>query len=126
MTASTDPDSNVKSQPPRSLGVCMEFAPCDAMGMEKAEPSSLPMLSPDGRPLNFKPDPGARFLSQMPLEELPVGKRVHSLNTDNRGTISLHGVHRGDDTLSIDWDNGNRSPGIWHFGLDTVSESLTA
>ena len=72
--------------------------PCDAMAMEKAEASSLPVLSPDGRPLKLNPDPGARFLSQMPLDELPIGKRVHSLNTNNRGTISGHGEHRGDAT----------------------------
>lgn len=82
------------------------------------------MQSPAGRPLKFQPDPGARFLCLVPLEELPVGKRVHSLNTDNRGIITCIGEYRGDATVTIDWDTGNRSPGIWHFELDMVAESL--
>lgn len=114
-----------------SSGRYLEFtnvcAPSDERAMLRiASLESLPAMSPQGRPLKFLPGPGARFLCQVPFAELPVGKRVHSLNTDWRGTIVEHGDHRGDATVSIDWDNGNKSPGVFHFVLDTVAEDVAS
>lgn len=124
MTAITDPDSNANSA--RSLGFSMVFAPCDNLANQREDATDDPLAlrSPHGRPLKFQPNPGARILSLVPFEELTIGKRVRSLNTDARGTISEQSVNRGDATVSIDWDHGKKSPGVWHFSLDTVEEDL--
>lgn len=65
-----------------------------------------------------------KLVSEIPFDKVMVGLRVRSLATNNTGKI-VSVIQRNpraqmEDTIDIDWDNGKKSYGLFHFWADKV------
>lgn len=59
-------------------------------------------------------------LSEVAFDDIKIGMRVLSDNTGWEGKVvnkltQAEADDREDDVIYIDWDNGNKSPHVWHF-----------